>query len=337
MKTNSQHALKAFNTFGVEAYATHITQLKSTDDAINQWQQQGPPDLILGSGSNVLLMRQHFDRVWLNRITGRQVLERNAKHVRMRFGAGENWDEAVAWSLDQGAYGLENLSLIPGRCGAAPIQNIGAYGVELASFVHAVEWLELNSGIRQRYNRAQCNFSYRNSYFREQPLCRILILALELDLYPEANLSLEYPGVQQEITALGLQKTTAQNVRKAIIGMRRRKLPDPEILGNAGSFFKNPIISPSRAAELTRQFPAMPSWPDKSSARIKLSAAWLIDQCGYKGYRTGDAGVHQHHALVLVNHGRASGQDILNLATEIQQTVQSRFGIQLAPEPLIIR
>lgn len=329
------HALKALNTFGVEAWAQSLHSLQKPEDIAPLLDQHGAPDLLLGGGSNVLLVRQTFQQVWLNRLMGRAVLERNAQAVRVRLQAGEPWDEAVAWCLDQGAYGLENLSLIPGCCGAAPIQNIGAYGVEIAQFIHRVEAMDLASGAIHYLAADECDFAYRHSIFRSTEGKRWLILAVELNLSNTFTAKLNYPGLQQLGDRYASAELTAQHVREAVIALRRSKLPDPAQLGNAGSFFKNPIVTSAQLEQLLRTYPQLPHWPHEQGA--KLSAAWLIQQCGLKGYRQGDAAVHTHHALILVNHGAATGAELWQLAQAVQSQVLSESGVQLEPEPQILR
>ena len=335
MNTPAPHALRGLNTFGVEAWTQQLEVLSGSSQAYALWQRHGTPDLLLGGGSNVLLVRRQFGQVWLNRIHERQVLHRGNDQVRVRLGAGENWDQTVAWCLQQQAYGLENLSLIPGLCGAAPIQNIGAYGVEIAAFIHCVEALDLHCGAIQRLSAAQCDFAYRHSLFRTAPGARWLILAVELDLHARPRPVLDYPGIRETLAQWQADTTDPQQIRRAVIHIRRSKLPDPVQLGNAGSFFKNPLVSPAATADLLARYPALPHWP-QPGGQVKLSAAWLIDQCGFKGCRQGDAGVHNQHALVLVNHGKASGDELLALARHIQQRVREQFGIMLEAEPRIV-
>ncbi|GAB4193821.1 MAG: UDP-N-acetylmuramate dehydrogenase [Wenzhouxiangellaceae bacterium] len=332
--SDTASSLQPYNTLQLPCHAYQLQTIQSPSQARELLQSGNPPDLILGGGSNVVLAQPELGQVWLNRIPGREVLQRDSGHVRIRLGAGENWDAAVAWSLEQAAYGLENLSLIPGLCGAAPIQNIGAYGVELSDFVDCVEALDLRSGEVHRLSREDCRFRYRGSIFRDEQAGRWLIIAIELALRATPQPRLEYPGIREQLAQDG-QNISAETVRAAVIAIRQAKLPDPAVLGNVGSFFKNPLINPSQLEQLLNSHDNCPHWP-QTDGRHKVSAAWLIDRCGFKGYRQGDAGVHQNHALVLVNHGQASGNDILQLARHIQVAVKQRFAIELEPEPVII-
>lgn len=334
--------LRPYNSFHVPAWAERLIIIDSETALEQYWKQSGAPELILGGGSNLLLVKQHLATVWQNKLLGREVIQTQDEHIRVRLGAGENWDQAVAWSLEQGAYGLENLSLIPGSCGAAPIQNIGAYGVEIASFIRRVNVFDLSTGQATSLSREQCDFAYRHSLFRSNKARRYFITSIELDLprlpaNGQPELHLDYPGLRETLLQNGtdLTQVTPRQAREAIIQLRRSKLPDPEQLGNAGSFFKNPIVSPEQWLSLSSSIPEAPHWP-QADGRIKLSAAWLIQSCGLKGYRVGDAAVHAQHALVLVNHGNATGQALWDLARYIQAQVYHRYAISLETEPLII-
>lgn len=334
--------LRPYNSFHVPAWAERFIIIDSETALEQYWKQSGAPELILGGGSNLLLVKQQLGTVWLNRLLGREIVPIQGDHIRIRLGAGEKWDQAVAWSLAQGAYGLENLSLIPGSCGAAPIQNIGAYGVEIASFISRVNVFDFSTGRATSLTRKECDFAYRHSLFRSNEGRRYFITSIELDLprlpaNGQPEMHLDYPGLRETLRQLGadLAGVTPTQVRAAIIQLRRSKLPDPEQLGNAGSFFKNPIISPEQWLSLCARIPEAPHWP-QADGRIKLSAAWLIQSCGLKGYRVGDAAVHAQHALVLVNHGNATGHELWNLAQTIQAQVFQRYAISLEAEPLII-
>jgi UDP-N-acetylmuramate dehydrogenase len=254
--------------------------------------------------------------------------------ARVRVAGGENWDSFVRWSLAAGFCGLENLILIPGTVGAAPIQNIGAYGAELSEFVDAVEAWDRNAESFVRLDHAACAFTYRDSVFKRNPH-RYLVTAVEFLLPRKRPLRLDYAGIREELRALGVAAPTPATVGQAVERLRRRKLPDPAKIGNAGSFFKNPIIARDRLDALRDAYPNLPAYPHGESQR-KLSAAWLIEACGLKGAREGAAGVSEQHALVLVNHGGATGAEIWALATRIRETVAARFGVNLEPEPVIL-
>ena len=292
------------------------------------------PLLVLGEGSNILFTRD-WPGVVLSIVAGGiDLLHEDGEHARVRAGAGGNWNAFVRWSLGMGLCGLENLVLIPGTVGAAPIQNIGAYGVEVREFIACVEAWDRQAGRLRRIDNADCGFAYRNSLFKREHE-RYIVTAVEFDLPRRRDLRIDYPGVRDELAARGAAEPSALIVAEAIARIRTRKLPNPALLGNAGSFFKNPLVDAATAARLCGEFPGLPSWP-ASDARCKLSAAWLVEACGLKGFRDGDAAVSAQHALVLVNLGNASGTEIAALAEFVRATVRARFGVELEAEPRII-
>jgi UDP-N-acetylmuramate dehydrogenase len=324
------------NTFRVPARAALLAEVHepvTLAELLALPEVDGRPLLVLGEGSNVLFTRDFDGLVLAMANRGIEVLEDAGEAVRVRAAAGEDWHGLVRWSLAQGLCGLENLSLIPGTVGAAPIQNIGAYGAELAKTLETVEAYDRKTGKTARLTREQCEFSYRQSVFKQQPE-RWIITAVELRLRRYAALKLDYAGVREELAAMKITGPTAKDVSEAVCRLRRRKLPDPAVIGNAGSFFKNPIVSNGEAQKQQAAHPGLPvfSAPDGR----KLSAAWLIEQCGWKGFREGDAGVSDKHALVLVNHGKATGAQIWSLARRIRDSVQEKFDVQLEPEPRIL-
>ncbi|MHB8405342.1 MAG: UDP-N-acetylmuramate dehydrogenase [Gammaproteobacteria bacterium] len=324
------------NTFRVPARAAWLAEIHAAaaiPEILALPQVKSLPLLVLGEGSNVLFTRDFDGVVILINARGIEQLRDDGDSMLIRAAAGENWNGLVRWTLAQGLCGLENLSLIPGRVGAAPIQNIGAYGVELSETLETVEAYDREQGKSVRFSRAQCGFSYRQSIFKQQP-DRWVITSVELFLHRDAPLKLGYAGVREELAAMGVRTPTAAEVSEAVCRLRRRKLPDPAAIGNAGSFFKNPVISNGEAEKLQAAHPGLPVFnaPDGR----KLSAAWMIEQCGWKGFRDGDAGVSEKHALVLVNHGQATGAQIWSLARRIQDSVQEKFGMRLEPEPNII-
>ncbi|WP_046657126.1 UDP-N-acetylmuramate dehydrogenase [Lysobacter capsici] len=326
------------NTFGVAARASWLV---SIDDAaaLLRALRTGPLNdgiaLTLGGGSNLLFAGDPTGAVL--ELSGRRIatLGGDGEHAIVRADAGVIWHEFVMHSLAQGLAGLENLALIPGTVGASPIQNIGAYGVEVRDFVHAVEAFEPASGQWHRFDNAACAFAYRDSRFKQSP-DRYLITAVEFALPRAPALKLDYAGIGEELAAMGVSAPTPRTVADAVIAIRRRKLPDPALLGNAGSFFKNPIVAAAQAEALLAQYPAMPVFRGADADTRKLSAAWLIDTCGWKGHRDGDAGVSAAHALVLVNHGGASGLQLLDLARRIAESVHTRFAVAIEPEPRIV-
>ncbi len=291
------------------------------------------PPLILGGGSNILFTRNWPGVVLSMSATGIRVVEKDDDRSVARVEAGENWNDFVHWSLAQGFTGLENLALIPGTTGAAPIQNIGAYGVEVCEFVRAVDVFDWTSGQFRQIENADCGFGYRDSIFKRDPQ-RYLVIAVEFVLPRNRPLQLDYAGVREELAAMRIETPTAPTVAEAVSRLRTRKLPNPALIGNAGSFFKNPVVTESRAQELAREFPTLQTWPAPDGR--KLSAAWLIEACGLKGAREGDAGVSDRHALVLVNHGTATGAQIWQLAERIRKSVNDRFGAMLTPEPVVV-
>jgi UDP-N-acetylmuramate dehydrogenase len=330
-------SLKGLNAFGVPARAAGLARLRDLDalpDLLDDPEWRDRPLLVLGGGSNVLFTRD-FDGLVLRIEAARIAHSRwEGDDAVVRAEAGRDWHDFVRWTLDAGYAGLENLSLIPGTVGAAPIQNIGAYGVELESCIDAVEAWDRHARAFVALDRAACGFAYRDSVFKRQP-GRWIVTAVRFRFPAAWSPVLRYPGVREELAALGVTTPTPQAVSDAICAIRRRKLPDPAVLGNAGSFFKNPIVPTARAEALADAHPGMPAWP-AGGGRSKLSAAWLIEQAGMKGARDGDAGVSAQHALVLVNHGGASGAQLLALSRRVQDAVAARFGIALEPEPLIL-
>lgn len=290
--------------------------------------------LILGAGSNVLFVDQVPGVVVSLTMHEIRVLVDHDRHAIVRAEAGVAWNDLVHWTLGHGLLGLENLVLIPGTVGAAPIQNIGAYGVEVGEFIEVVEAFDRQTLQTQRLSHAQCAFNYRDSLFKREP-DRWVVTAVEFRLSRQRELVTHYAGVREELDAMHVSQPRAAHVAEAIARLRTRKLPNPMLVGNAGSFFKNPLVARSKAEQLQEQAPGIPVFSaDETFA--KLSAAWLIEQCGLKGHRDGDAGVSSQHALVLVNHGNASGRQIFELARQVQQRVFARFGIALEPEPRII-
>ena len=332
------------NTFGVAARAPWLLEVNDTGslaEALDLAQVRDLPLLMLGGGSNLLFAGDPPGVVVALRAAGLQVIADDGVHAVVRADAGADWHGLVMWSLDQGLCGLENLALIPGSVGAAPIQNIGAYGVEVGEHVLAVEAWDRQACRAVRMPREACVFGYRDSVFKRQPE-RWIVLAVELELGSahgpqQAPLHLGYAGIGEELAAMGKQAApTAGDVARAVIAIRQRKLPDPARIGNAGSFFKNPIVPAALAQSLQDLHPRLPVFPGDAAGTRKLSAAWLIDTCGWKGAREGDAGVSAEHALVLVNHGQASGAQLLALARRIAASVQERFAVALEPEPRII-
>ncbi|WP_109125989.1 UDP-N-acetylmuramate dehydrogenase [Dyella sp. C11] len=289
--------------------------------------------LVLGEGSNMLFTGD-FDGTVLAMATRGVQVEQDGDVARIAVAAGERWDDFVRWTLGQGFAGLENLILIPGTVGAAPIQNIGAYGTEVAEFIESVEAWDMKERRIAVLDRAACAFAYRDSVFKHEP-GRYIVTAVRFALPRSRVLRLDYAGIREELARMGIQKPAPFHVAEAVIHLRTKKLPDPAVIGNAGSFFKNPIVDASTGEALKREHAELVSWVG-GDGRWKLSAAWLIEQSGFKGERDGDAGISNRHALVLVNHGRATGGELWGFAQKVIEGVRARFGVTLEPEPVVV-
>lgn len=330
--------LQPYNTFGLAGRARWFAQLQDERELAEVqsfMQETRLPVHVLGGGSNILL-RGDIDALVLHVATRglRLVSEEADGSVVLEAEAGELWHDMVVQSLQWGLAGLENLSLIPGTVGAAPVQNIGAYGVELRDICAGVTVWDWQKAQRRDFSLEECAFAYRDSRFKHEA-GRWLVLRVRFRLSRTANVRLEYGPIRQQLEQLGIQHPTPSDVSQVVCAIRREKLPDPRILGNAGSFFKNPVVSPEQAVALRQRFPELVLYP-QADGRVKLAAAWLIDQAGWKGFRIGDAGVHQQQALVLVNYGHATGAQILALAQRIQNDVAERFGVCLEIEPVLL-
>lgn len=322
-------SLKKLHTFAIETAAEKIIFAETPQDILAAWQecqQRNLPFLLLGEGSNVLFLEAFHGIIVVNRIKGINITESDdAWHLQV--GAGENWHALVTYTLQQNIAGLENLALIPGCVGSAPIQNIGAYGVELKDVCDWVEVLELTSGQITRLTATQCQFGYRDSIFKHQLQHGYAITSVGFSLPKLWQPVMSYG----DLTKLNPASVTPQQIFDAVCHMRRSKLPDPALTGNAGSFFKNPVINAAQAASLLSRFPQAPHYP-QINGDVKLAAGWLIDQCQLKGYRVGGAAVHQQQALVLINAEQASAQDVVALAHEVRLRVGEKFDVWLEPE-----
>lgn len=328
--------LRPYNTFGLAATARWFAELHDDQQALEAarfTRQQGLSLHVLGGGSNVLLTEDVQGLVVKVSSRGLRVLSDDGERVVLEAEAGELWQDVVNYALQLGLAGLENLSLIPGTVGAAPIQNIGAYGVELQEVFAGLTALDWHNSHIRDFSPEDCAFGYRDSRFKHET-GRWLVLRVRLVVWHTPNIRLEYGLISQRLAQLGISTPTPQDVSQVICAIRNEKLPDPRVLGNAGSFFKNPVISAAQAAALRQQYPEMASYP-QPDGQVKVAAAWLIDQAGWKGFREGDAGVHRLQALVLVNHGQATGLQILQLARRIQADIAGRFGITLEMEPVL--
>jgi UDP-N-acetylmuramate dehydrogenase len=330
--------LKALNTFGIDARARWLVEVSDVAQiagALNILRSlpDGADPLVLGGGSNLLITGDVRRPVLRVALRGRRILGESDGRVRVQAAAAEPWDDFVQWTLSQGLSGLENLSLIPGTVGAAPIQNIGAYGVEMAEHFESLDAVDLRDATRRVFTRDACAFGYRDSVFKRPEGRHWLIVAVRFALSRTPRLRLDYGDIRAQLARDGVVQPAPADVARAVSAIRRRRLPDPAVIGNAGSFFKNPLVDAAAGATLRAAHPALPAWP--AGSQWKLSAAWMIEQCGWKGRRIGDAGVHADHALVLVNHGAARGADILALAGQIVDSVRARFGVTLEPEPTV--
>lgn len=337
MQIQNNSSLKPFNTFGIDVNAKHFVSVQDIDELIKTLQLKEFQDkFILGGGSNMLLTKDIEALVVHLNLKGIEIVSEDESTVLVKAMAGENWHDFVLWCLDQNYGGIENLSLIPGNVGAAPIQNIGAYGVELKDVFYACEALDKTSFEPKQFAKEDCNFDYRNSVFKQDYKGKFIITSVTLKLSKSNHkIKTSYGSIQEELQKMGVVDPSIQDVSKAVIAIRSSKLPDPKDIGNSGSFFKNPIVSKSNYEALIDQFPDMPSYK-VSEDDIKIPAGWLIEKVGFKGKRFGEYGVHTKQALVLVNYGNASGSDIFELSKLIQSTIKRIFNINLEAEVNII-
>lgn len=337
MPVNIQHnvCLKAFNTLAMPAKAKGFVAPKNLDELKEIIQHETSPFFILGGGSNCLFTCDIDALVIHPQFSGMRVLEETPQEVLVEFGAGVVWHEAVAYCVKEQFYGIENLALIPGLVGAAPIQNIGAYGVELCDVFHSLDAMDMKTGELVQFNRDACHFGYRDSVFKHDAKGQYCITAVRLNLSKTPALKTRYRALEEYLETHNIANPTIDDVFCAVMNIRQSKLPDPKKLANAGSFFKNPIVTREVYETLKAHAKRLPQFA-VDQQRVKIPAAWLIEQCGFKGYRLGDAGVHTEQALVLVNQGEASAEDILALCKLIQNQVYERFGIHLEPEVNII-
>ncbi|UJM91978.1 UDP-N-acetylmuramate dehydrogenase [Rhodanobacter denitrificans] len=329
-------SLAARNTLRVDARARLLAEIRDAaklPELLDFPAVRSGRLLVLGEGSNVLFTGD-FDGTVLAMATRGVQVESDGDGARIAVAAGERWDDFVRWTLGQGYAGLENLILIPGTVGAAPIQNIGAYGCEVAEFIDSVEAWDTHERQVATLDRAACAFAYRDSLFKHEP-GRHVVTAVRFVLPRSRPLRTDYAGIDEELARMGVDRPAPFHVAEAVMRLRLRKLPDPAVIGNAGSFFKNPIVDAALANALQREHPGLAAWP-QPDGRSKLSAAWLIEKAGFKGLREGDAGISNRHALVLVNHGHATGPQLWALAQQVMHGVRERFGVQLEPEPVVI-
>jgi UDP-N-acetylmuramate dehydrogenase len=333
MKVLQNSSLKSYNSFGIDVKAERFVSISSLDELKSVLKANYAEELfVLGGGSNMLLTRDLTATVLHINLKGIKLSQETEDFVYVQANAGENWHEVVLWTLAHDFGGLENLSLIPGNIGSSPIQNIGAYGVELKDHFVSCEAIDIQTLEMRSFTSEECNFGYRNSIFKNELKGRFIITSVTFKLSKKNHLLYtNYGSINEALKEKGITNPSIQDVSDAVIMIRQQKLPDPKELGNSGSFFKNPIISAEAFLELLKEYPEMPHYKI-SGNEFKIPAGWLIDRSGFKGFREGDAGVHKNQALVLVNYGNATGSDILKLAQKIQKKIQNQFKIELEME-----
>lgn len=328
-------SLKKYNTFGIDVNAKRFISISSVYE-LQQLLRNEKELFLLSGGSNMLLTKNIEQLVVHLNIKGISIDREDDNAVYLTVNAGENWHEFVLWAIEQGYGGIENLSLIPGNVGTCPIQNIGAYGVEVKDVITKVEAIEIETNKLVSFSNTECNFGYRNSIFKNEAKGKYIITSVCFKLSKSNHkLTTSYGAIEKKLTDRQITNPTIKDISEAVIAIRQSKLPDPNEIGNSGSFFKNPVISISLFEELKNKYPTIPSYP-VSETEIKVPAGWLIEQSGFKGKRYGDYGVHENQALVLVNYGNASGKDIFELAQKIQATIKETYKIDLEIEVNII-
>lgn len=335
--------LQPYNTFGIKAIGSKFVSLKATNHLETLFEKGiletfSSNILIIGGGSNILITKDYSGLVVSMETKGIEVVDQNSEHIFIKVQGGETFDDFVKWSISKNFGGVENLILIPGKVGACPIQNIGAYGSEVKDTIFDVEVFEINSGKFHRLKNAECKFGYRNSVFKNEFKNKFIITSVTFRLNKNPNVNITYGSVKSELDKQNIKNPTIKEVSTIIANIRSSKLPDTSNLGSAGSFFKNPFVEKSLLESLLKEYPNMPFYENDEAKddRKKLAAGWLIEQCGWKGYRKNDAGVHKNQALVIVNYGNATGQEILSLSEEIMQSVKNKFGVILEREVNIV-
>lgn len=335
MKIRSNYSLKHLNTFGLEVKAKYFTEfhdVKELKEILSSAEYRNEKLLVLGGGSNLLFTSDFFDGLVIqNKIKGIEILQENSETITVRSGAGEVWHELVLYTISKNWGGLENLSLIPGTVGAAPMQNIGAYGVEIKDIFAGLEAYEIATGNIRYFTLEECKFGYRSSIFKQEEKGKFIILSVSFILQKKPTFHTSYGAITDTLKQMGITELSVKAISDAVIHIRQSKLPDPKEIGNAGSFFKNPEIPESTFEKLRSEYPSIPSFPTVPGM-IKIPAGWLIEQCGWKGKVVGHTGVHKNQALVLVNYGGAKGEEIKALSKEVQQSVLQEFGIELEAE-----
>jgi UDP-N-acetylmuramate dehydrogenase len=340
MHIQENFSLKNLNSFGMNVYAKQFAIFSSCEE-LEQLKEMLPynvfeKSLILGGGSNILFTQDFEGTVLKNEVRGIRLIAETNDDLIVEAGAGENWHDFVLHCIENNYAGLENLSLIPGTVGASPIQNIGAYGVEIKDCFHSLDAYHLQDKSMVHFEQKDCLFGYRDSVFKKEFKNQFAILKVRFKLSKKPKLTTSYGIIEQELEKKNINSPTIKDISNAIIGIRTTKLPDPKIIGNAGSFFKNPSIPLEKFEKLKHQYPSIPGYASDQIGFVKIAAGWLIDQCGWKGYRKADAGCHALQALVLVNYGNAKGLEILQLSSEIIDSIKDKFGIELEREVNIL-
>jgi UDP-N-acetylmuramate dehydrogenase len=325
--------LLPFNTFGLAAKAAHYAVVTTAKDVRSALQRGIRPIRVLGGGSNILFTQNVEGLLLKNEIMGKEIIRRWPNRVHVRVGGGENWHQFVLWAVENNLGGIENLSLIPGTVGASPIQNIGAYGVEIKDVFVRLRAIDLETGKERVFSKKECAFGYRDSVFKREAKGRYLIKEVVFSLTTQQHrINTSYGDISKTLETLGITTPpTIADISRAVVHIRSSKLPDPQKIGNCGSFFKNPELPAAVLTEIRREYPQAPGY-DLPDQRVKIPAGWLIEQCGWKGKRVGNTGCYEKQALVLVNHGGATGSEALQLAQDIIASVKARFGVELEPE-----
>jgi UDP-N-acetylmuramate dehydrogenase len=334
MQIRENISLRPYNTFGINATARYFASFQNIAELQSLLQQVEGEHLILGGGSNILLTDDFNGWVLRNEVGGIEVVKEDADFIYLKAGAGINWHQFVLFCIENNFAGVENLSLIPGNCGASPMQNIGAYGVEIKDIFHELEAFHIKDKALHKFGLDDCAFGYRESVFKRKYKGQFVITSVTYRLQKEPRFNTSYGAINQELEKMGIQQLSIQAISQAVINIRSSKLPDWKEIGNAGSFFKNPQVSNTKFEILKEQHPSIVGFPQGNGT--KLAAGWLIEQCGWKGYRKGDAGCYSKQALVLVNYGGATGKEIFDLSANIIQSVKKKFDIELEREVNVI-
>lgn len=335
MSLQENISLRSHNTFGIDVKTKKLATVKNVNELKNILSNNLLPLCILGGGSNILFTKDFDGLIIKNELKGIQLINENDTEIYLKVASGEVWHEFVLFCIENNYCGIENLSLIPGSVGASPMQNIGAYGVEVKDFITEVEAMHLKSLKITYFSTNDCEFDYRSSIFKTKEKGNYFITSVTFRLNKQPNINTSYGAIQSELEAKGISNPTIKDVSDAVICIRESKLPNPKEIGNAGSFFKNPSVSNEKAEALKNEFPAIPNYP-QNNGTTKIAAGWLIEQCGFKGKTFNNYGVHKNQALVLVNYGGAQGKDIYALSETIIDAVQQKFGILLEREVNVI-